>query len=124
MEEKRKKIKPGRSNKLDTCEYIRNKQIHIRASEDEYAEIEILAKQHRKSIAKFLRDKALSKHQEKKYKNAEEMHLTVALLNQIQKLGSNVNQIAYRLNTKASSTNEIDEFREALQELKRIIRKG
>ncbi|WP_133858815.1 plasmid mobilization relaxosome protein MobC [Comamonas sp. JUb58] len=124
MQEKRLKIKSGRSDRTDTCQYVRTKQIHIRASEEEFKEIEKKAIEQKKSIAKYLRDTALTKHQAKKYINNENMYLTVSMLNQIQKIGTNVNQIAYKLNSHSATKQDIQDLKEVLQELRRLTKRG
>ncbi|WP_084635887.1 MobC family plasmid mobilization relaxosome protein [Comamonas sp. B-9] len=124
MEMKRKKMKSGRSDKSDTCQYIRNKQIHIRASEDEFLEIERRAIQERKTIAKYLRDKALGNNKSKIYKNNEDMFLTISTLNQIKKIGTNINQIAHKVNAHSSKEQYLEELKGILHELKELALRG
>lgn len=124
MNEKRLKIKPGRSDKTDTCKYVRTKQIHIRASEEEFKEIEQQALKERKSIARYMRDKALNSNKSKTFIKNEDMFLTVSMLNQIQKIGTNLNQIAYRLNSHSATKQDIENLKEVLQELRKLTKRG
>lgn len=71
-----------------------------------------------------MRDKALNDKQAKTYKNKEAIFLTVSMLNQIQKIGTNVNQIAYRLNTHSATKQDIDSLKDVLQELRKLTKRG
>ncbi len=72
---------------------VRNKQLHIRLDEDEFKQLEDKAKLKRTSTAKYCRDALLY---EKSHKaNIKEQ---TELLNELNKIGVNLNQIAYRIN--------------------------
>lgn len=101
----RKKKRTGQSGELGK---VRNKQLHIRLDEDELKQLEDKAKSKRTSTAKYCRDALLY---EKVHKaNIKEQ---TELLNQLNKIGVNLNQIAHRINKGELFI--VQEFLELLQ---------
>lgn len=106
----RKKKRTGQSGELGK---VRNKQLHIRLDEDEFKQLEDKAKLKRTSTAKYCRDALLY---EKVHKaNIKEQ---TELLNQLNKIGVNLNQIAHRINSGELFI--VQEFQELLQSFKTL----
>ncbi|WP_416820635.1 plasmid mobilization protein [Delftia tsuruhatensis] len=98
------KKRPGQSSELGK---IRGKQLHIRLDEDEFNKLEEQAKLSRTSTAKFCRDKLLYGNiQIAKTNNIEH----VKLLNELHKIGVNLNQLAHRANRGEVLGNLVDDF--------------
>ena len=105
-----KKKRTGQSGELGK---VRNKQLHIRLDEDELKQLEDKAKSKRTSTAKYCRDALLY---EKVHKaNIKEQ---TELLNQLNKIGVNLNQIAHRINKGELFI--VQEFIELLQAFKTL----
>ena len=86
------KKRPGQSSELGK---IRDRQLHIRLDEDEFNKLEEQAKLKRTSTAKYCRDILLyEKNQIAKTNNIEH----IKLLNELHKIGVNLNQLAHRAN--------------------------
>ena len=98
------KKRRGQSSELGK---IRDRQLHIRLDEDEFNKLEEQAKLRRTSTAKFCRDKLLYGNiQIAKTNNIEH----VKLLNELHKIGVNLNQLAHRANKGETLSNLVDEF--------------
>lgn len=105
-----RKKRTGQSGELGK---VRNKQLHIRLDEDEFKQLEDKAKSKRTSTAKYCRDALLY---EKIHKaNIKEQ---TELLNQLNKIGVNLNQIAHRINSGELFI--VQEFQELLQSFKTL----
>ena len=105
-----KKKRPGQSGELGS---IRDRQLHIRVSSEELKQLEDKAKSKRTSTAKYCRDALLY---EKVHKaNIKEQ---TELLNQLNKIGVNLNQIAHRINKGEIFI--VQEFLELLQSFKTL----
>ncbi|PZP58553.1 MAG: hypothetical protein DI604_33375 [Delftia acidovorans] len=111
------KKRPGQSSELGK---IRGKQLHIRLDEDEFNKLEEQAKLKRTSVAKYCRDKLLYGNiQIAKTNNIEH----VKLLNELHKIGVNLNQIAHRANKGEALSNLVDDFLDNFKAFK-TLRKG
>lgn len=98
------KKRTGQSKELGK---IRNKQLHIRLDKDEFNKLEEQAKLKRTSVAKFCRDTLLyEKNHIAKTNNIEH----IKLLNELHKIGVNLNQIAHRANKGEVLANLVDDF--------------
>lgn len=98
------KKRPGQSSELGK---IRDRQLHIRLDEDEFHKLEEQAKLKRTSTAKYCRDSLLyGNNQIAKTNNIEH----VKLLNELHKIGVNLNQLAHRANKGEALANLVDEF--------------
>lgn len=98
------KKRTGQSKELGK---IRNKQLHIRLDKDEFNNLEEQAKLKRTSVAKFCRDTLLyEKNHIAKTNNIEH----IKLLNELHKIGVNLNQIAHRANKGEVLANLVDDF--------------
>lgn len=98
------KKRPGQSSELGK---IRDRQLHIRLDEDEFNKLEEQAKLKRTSTAKYCRDSLLyGNNQIAKTNNIEH----VKLLNELHKIGVNLNQLAHRANKGEALANLVDEF--------------
>jgi hypothetical protein len=98
------KKRTGQSKELG--ELRRNRQ-EIRLNDKELKQLEEQAKLKRTSIAKFCRDKLLyEKKQIAKTNNIEH----VKLLNELHKIGVNLNQLAHRANRGEVLSNLVDDF--------------
>lgn len=99
-----KKKRPGQSSELGK---IRDRQLHIRLDEDEFNKLEEQAKLKRTSTAKYCRDTLLyGNNQIAKTNNIDH----VKLLNELHRIGVNLNQIAHRVNKGEVLGNLVDEF--------------
>lgn len=106
----RQKKHTGRSGELGR---LRDKSLHIRVSSEEMKQLEDKAKSKRTSTAKYCRDALLY---EKVHKaNIKEQ---TELLNQLNKIGVNLNQIAHRINRGELFI--VQEFLELLQSFKTL----
>lgn len=110
----RQKKSTGRSGELGK---LRNKSLHIRVSDDELIKLEEQAKLKRSSTAKYCRDKLLY---EKSHKAKSTTTNQVELLNQLNKIGVNLNQIAHRANKNESLNSLVSEFLENLKSFKAL----
>lgn len=111
------KKRTGQSKELGL---IRDRQIHIRVDEDEFNKLEEQAKLKRTSIAKFCRDSLLyEKNHIAKTNNIEH----IKLLNELHKIGVNLNQLAHRANRGEVLGNLVDEFLDNFKEFK-DLKKG
>lgn len=110
----RQKKSTGRSGELGK---LRNKSLHIRVSDDELTQLEKQAVLSRTSTAKFCRDKLLY---EKSHKAKSTTTNQVELLNQLNKIGVNLNQLAHRANKNESLNSLVNEFLENLQAFKTL----
>lgn len=108
------KKRPGQSSELGK---LRGKQLHIRLDEDEFNKLEEQAKLVRSSTAKFCRDKLLY---EKSHKAKNTTSNQIELLNQLNKIGVNLNQLAYRANKNESLSSLVNEFLANLQAFKTL----
>lgn len=108
------KKRPGQSAELGS---LRNKQLHIRLDEDEFGKLEEQAKLSRTSTAKYCRDKLLY---EKSHKAKSTISNQIELLNQLNKIGVNLNQLAYRANKNESLNSLVNEFLANLQAFKTL----
>ena len=108
------KKRPGQSSELGK---LRGKQLHIRLDEDEFNKLETQAVLRRTSTAKFCRDKLLY---EKSHKAKSTTSNQIELLNQLNKIGVNLNQIAHRANKNESLNSLVSEFLENLQAFKTL----
>ena len=108
------KKRPGQSAELGK---LRGKQLHIRLDEDEFNKLEEKAKLARSSTAKFCRDKLLY---EKSHKAKSTTSNQIELLNQLNKIGVNLNQLAHRANKNESLNSLVNEFLENLQAFKTL----
>lgn len=98
------KKRPGQSSELGK---IRDRQLHIRLDEDEFSKLEEQAKLKRTSTAKFCRDSLLyGNSQIAKTNNIDH----VKLLNELHKIGVNLNQLAHRANRGEVLGNLVDDF--------------
>ncbi|WP_313570388.1 plasmid mobilization protein [Comamonas terrigena] len=98
------KKRTGQSKELGK---IRDKQLHIRLDEDEFTKLEEQAKLKRTSTAKFCRDSLLyANNQIAKTNNIEH----IKLLNELHKIGVNLNQLAHRANKGEALANLVDDF--------------
>lgn len=106
----RPKKSTGRSGELGK---LRDRSLHIRVNDEELKQLEEKAKFKRSSIAKYCRDALLY---EKTHKaNIKEQ---TELLNQLNKIGVNLNQIAHRINS--GEVFIVKEFQEILQSFKTL----
>lgn len=108
------KKRPGQSSELGK---LRGKQLHIRLDEDEFNKLEEQAKLGRTSTAKFCRDKLLY---EKSHKAKSTTINQIELLNQLNKIGVNLNQLAHRANKGETFSILVDEFIENLKAFKTL----
>ncbi|MDO9482338.1 MAG: plasmid mobilization relaxosome protein MobC [Hydrogenophaga sp.] len=98
------KKRTGQSKELGL---IRDRQLHIRLDEDEFSKLEEQAKLKRTSVAKYCRDSLLyGNSQIAKTNNIEH----VKLLNELHKIGVNLNQLAHRANKGEALANLVDDF--------------
>jgi len=104
----RNKLSTGRDGQLGK---IRNHSLHIRLNEDELKALEEKASLSSNSVAKYCRDSLLY---EKKIKANVSQY--TELLNQLNKIGVNLNQIAHRINKGQLFI--VEEFK---QELKALV---
>lgn len=105
-----KKKRPGQSGELGS---IRDRQLHIRVSDEELKQLEDKATSQRTSTAKYCRDALLY---EKVHKaNIKEQ---TELLNQLNKIGVNLNQIAHRINKGELFI--VEEFQDILKAFKAL----
>lgn len=105
-----KKKRPGQSGELGK---VRNKQLHIRLDEDEFKQLEDKATSARSSTAKYCRDALLYGKLHKA--NIKEQ---TELLNQLNKIGVNLNQIAHRINKGELFI--VEEFQEILKSFRTL----
>lgn len=114
------KKRPGQSSELGA---IRNKKIHIRLNDDELKQIERQAKLKRKTTAKYIRDSLLYEENQKARVKPVLTNLAtenyVKELNQLAKIGNNINQLAYRANRKEPVSSLLLELVEQVTEFKR-----
>lgn len=110
----RQKKSTGRSGELGK---LRNKSLHIRVSDEELTQLEKQAVLSRTSTAKYCRDKLLY---EKSYKAKITALNQIELLNQLNKIGVNLNQLAHRANKNESLNSLINEFLENLKAFKTL----
>lgn len=111
------KKRPGQSSELGL---IRDKQLHIRLDKDEFNKLEEQAKLKRTSVAKYCRDSLLyGNNQIAKTNNIEH----IKLLNELHKIGVNLNQLAHRANRGEVLGNLVDEFLDNFKEFK-ALKKG
>lgn len=110
----RQKKSTGRSGELGK---LRNKSLHIRVSDEELTQLEKQAVLSRASTAKFCRDKLLY---EKFHKAKSTTSNQIELLNQLNKIGVNLNQLAHRANKNESLNSLVNEFLENLQAFKTL----
>lgn len=99
----KKKKRPGQSSELGK---IRDRQLHIRLDEDEFNKLEEQAKLKRTSTAKYCRDTLLYGNSQIAKTNIDH----VKLLNELHKIGVNLNQIAHRANKGEALSNLVDDF--------------
>ena len=106
----RQKIRTGRSGELGK---LRDRSLHIRVSSEEMKQLEDKATSQRTSTAKFCRDALL-------YKKVHKANIKqqTELLNQLNKIGVNLNQIAHRINKGELFI--IEEFQEILTSFKTL----
>lgn len=108
------KKRTGQSKELGK---IRGKQLHIRLDEDEFNKLEEQAKLKRTSVAKFCRDTLLyGNNQIAKTNNIEH----IKLLNELHKIGVNLNQLAHRANRGEVLSNLVDDFIENFKAFKAL----
>lgn len=111
------KKRPGQSSELGK---IRDRQLHIRLDEDEFNKLEEQAKLKRTSTAKYCRDTLLyGNSQIAKTNNIDH----VKLLNELHKIGVNLNQIAHRANKGEVLSNLVDDFLDNFKAFK-ALKKG
>lgn len=115
-----KKIRPGQSGELGA---LRAKRLQIRLNDIELKQIEEQAKFKRKTTAKYIRDSLL--YEDKKTSKVKAVLTSLATenyikeLNQLAKIGNNINQLAYRANKKEPMTSLLNELVEQVTEFKR-----
>ncbi|WP_088164183.1 plasmid mobilization relaxosome protein MobC [Delftia sp. K82] len=111
------KKRTGQSKELGK---IRDRQLHIRVDEDEFNKLEEQAKLKRTSTAKYCRDSLLyGNSQIAKTNNIEH----VKLLNELHKIGVNLNQLAHRANKGEALANLVDDFLDNFKAFK-SLKKG
>ena len=111
------KKRPGQSSELGK---IRDRQLHIRLDEDEFNKLEEQAKLKRTSTAKYCRDILLyEKNQIAKTNNIEH----IKLLNELHKIGVNLNQLAHRANKGEVLGNLVQDFNDNFQAFKTITKR-
>lgn len=110
----RQKKSTGRSGELGK---LRNKSLHIRVSDEELTQLEKQAVLSRTSTAKYCRDKLLYG---KSHKAKATTLNQIELLNQLNKIGVNLNQLAHRANKNESLNSLINEFLENLKAFKTL----
>lgn len=105
-----KKKRPGQSGELGS---IRDRQLHIRVSDEELKQLEDKATSQRCSTAKYCRDKLL-------YEKCHKANIKqqTQLLNELNKIGVNLNQIAHRINRGELFI--IEEFQGILKDFKAL----
>lgn len=105
-----KKKRPGQSGELGL---IRDRQLHIRVSDEELKKLEDKATSQRCSTAKYCRDKLL-------YENIHKANIKqqTQLLNELNKIGVNLNQIAHRINR--GEVFIVEEFQDILKAFKAL----
>lgn len=108
------KKRPGQSAELGS---LRNRQLHIRLNDEELEKIENLASEKRLSTAKYCRDKLLYDKSHKAKTTTKEQ---IELLNQLNKIGVNLNQLAHRANKNESLNSLVNEFLENLKAFKTL----
>lgn len=108
----RQKITTGRSGELGR---LRDKSLHIRVSSEELKQLEDMATSQRASTAKYCRDALLYG---KAHKANTKQEGQTQLLNQLNKIGVNLNQIAHRINKGELFI--VEEFQELLQSFKTL----
>lgn len=116
-----KKIRPGQSSELGE---LRTKRLQVRLNDDELKQIEEQAKLKRKTTAKYIRDSLLYEDNNNKAKvKAVLTNLAtenyIKELNQLAKIGNNINQLAYRANKKEPITSLLLEMIEQVTEFKK-----
>lgn len=114
---KRPKKQAGQGG--DIGEEVRNITLAIRLNSKELSKIEDkFKKSGQKTLAKFCRENLLSG---KSISDQQTNSQTVQILYALSKIGTNINQIARRLNTEKSSWNELtNELKINIDELKRL----
>lgn len=114
------KKRPGQSSELGA---IRNKKIQIRLDENELKQIEEQAKLKRKPTAKYIRDILLYEENQKAKVKPVLTNLAsenyVKELNQLAKIGNNINQLVYRANRQEPITSLLNELVDQVTEFKR-----
>lgn len=115
-----KKIRPGQSSELGE---LRTKRLQVRLNDDELKQIEEQAKLKRKTTAKYIRDSLLYEDNNKAKVKAVLTNLAtenyIKELNQLAKIGNNINQLAYRANKKEPITSLLLEMIEQVTEFKK-----
>ena len=115
-----KKIRPGQSSELGE---LRTKRLQIRLNDEELKQIEEQAKLKRKTTAKYIRDSLLYEDNNKTKAKAVLTNLAtenyIKELNQLAKIGNNINQLAYRSNKKEPITSLLLEMIEQVTEFKK-----
>lgn len=105
-----KKKRPGQSGELGL---IRDRQLHIRVNDEELKQLEDKSISQRCSTAKYCRDKLL-------YENTHKANIKqqTQLLNELNKIGVNLNQIAHRINR--GEVFIVEEFQDILKAFKAL----
>lgn len=115
-----KKKRPGQSSELGE---LRTKRLQVRLNEDELKQIEEQANLKRKTTAKYIRDSLLYEDNNKAKVKAVLTNLAtenyIKELNQLSKIGNNINQLAYRANKKEPITSLLNELIDQVTEFKR-----
>ena len=115
-----KKNRPGQSGELGE---LRTKRIQVRLNDDELLKIEEQAKLKRKTTAKYIRDSLLYEDNNKAKVKAVLTNLAtenyIKELNQLAKIGNNINQLAYRANKKEPIASLLIELINEVTEFKR-----
>lgn len=114
------KKRPGQSGETGN---IRTKKIQIRLDENELKQIEEQAKLKRKTTAKYIRDSLLYEENHKAKVKPVLTNLAsenyVKELNQLAKIGNNINQLAYRANRQEPVSSLLLELVEQVTEFKK-----
>lgn len=115
-----KKNRPGQSGELGE---LRTKRIQVRLNDDELKQIEEQAKLKRKTTAKYIRDSLLYEDNNKAKVKAVLTNLAtenyIKELNQLARIGNNINQLAYRANKKEPIASLLIELINEVTEFKR-----
>ena len=109
--------------KKRSLELQRKKQLHIRLTDGEFQDLENQSKLKNVSLAKFCRDGLLYEKNKKAKVKPVLTNLStenyIKELNQLSKIGNNINQLAYRANRKEPISSLLNELVEQVTEFKK-----
>ena len=98
----------------------RNVKISVRLSEKELEKVMAQADERGVDLSKFIRYKLLAESEKSVY-NSTYVSSMQQLVYEINRIGNNVNQIAYRLNTLQYDQNYISELKSNFEKCERLM---